>query len=90
MKMVERIFKHKIRQQIDIHDMQFSFMRRERITDAIFVVRRMQKKEGRKKCTCIYRLYVQISYIYPYIWAGTHYPYMRPVYMGSVYRALVL
>ena len=38
MKVVERIFEHRIQQQIDVHDMQFGFMK------GIFVVRQMQEK----------------------------------------------
>jgi len=37
-KVVERIFEHRIRQQIDIDDMQFG------TNDAIFTVRHMQQK----------------------------------------------
>jgi len=33
---VERIFKHRIRQQIDTNDMQFGFMKGKGSTDAIF------------------------------------------------------
>jgi len=44
MKVVERIFEDRIRQQIDIHDMQFQYMKSKGITDAIFIVRRMQEK----------------------------------------------
>jgi len=36
MKVVERIFKYRIRQQIDIDDMQFGFMKGEGTADAIF------------------------------------------------------
>ena len=42
--LVERIFKHRIRQQIDIGDMQFGFMKGKGTTDAIFIVRQMQQK----------------------------------------------
>ena len=38
MKVVERIFEHRIRQQIKIDDMQFGFMK-DTIRDAIFNVR---------------------------------------------------
>jgi len=41
---VERIFEHRIRQQIDIDDMQFGFMKDKGSTDAIFIVRQMQEK----------------------------------------------
>jgi len=43
MKVVERIFEHRIRQQIVIDDMQFGFMKGKGITDAIFVARQMQE-----------------------------------------------
>ena len=43
-KMVERISEHRIRQQIDIDDMQFGFMKGKGTTDAIFIARQMQKK----------------------------------------------
>jgi len=39
---VERIFEHRIWQQIDIDDMQFGFMKGKGTTDAIFIVRKMQ------------------------------------------------
>jgi len=44
MKVVERIFKHRIWQQIDIDDMHFGFMKGEGTTDTIFIVRQMQEK----------------------------------------------
>jgi len=44
MKVVERIFKNRIWQQIDIDDMQFGYMKGKRTTDAIFIVRQMQEK----------------------------------------------
>ena len=37
MKVVERIFEHRIRQQIEIDDMQFGFMKGKGTTDAIFM-----------------------------------------------------
>jgi len=43
-KVVERIFEDRIRQQIDIDDMQFGFMKGKGTTDAIFIVRQMQEK----------------------------------------------
>ena len=42
MKVVERIFEHRIRQQIVI-DMQFGFMKGKGTTDAIFMARQMQE-----------------------------------------------
>ena len=42
MKVVERFFEHRIRQQIVIDDMQFGFMKGKGTTDAIFMARQMQ------------------------------------------------
>jgi len=44
MKVVERIFKNRIRQQINIDDMQFGFVKGKGTTDAVFIVRQMQEK----------------------------------------------
>ena len=43
MKVVEKIFEHKIRQQIEIDDMQFGFMKGKGTTNAIFMARQMQE-----------------------------------------------
>jgi len=43
MKVVERIFEHRIRQQIEIGDMQFGFMKGKGTTDAIFIAILMQE-----------------------------------------------
>ena len=43
MKVVERISEHRIRQQIEIDDMQFGFMKGNGTTDAIFMARQMQE-----------------------------------------------
>ena len=43
MKVVERIFEHRIRQQIEIDDMQFGFMKGKGTTDAIFMQDRCMK-----------------------------------------------
>ena len=43
MKVVERIFVHRIWQQIEVDDMQFGFMKGKGITDTIFAVRQMQE-----------------------------------------------
>jgi len=43
MKVVERIFEHKIRQQIEVDDMQLGLMKGKGTTDAIFAVRQMQE-----------------------------------------------
>jgi len=39
MKVVERLFEHRIQQQIVVDDMQFGFMKGKRTTDTIFTVR---------------------------------------------------
>jgi len=41
MKVVERIFEHRIQQQIDVDDMQFGFMKGKGTTDAIFILRQI-------------------------------------------------
>ena len=38
MKVVERMFEHRIRQQVEVDDMQFGFMKGKRTIDAIFIV----------------------------------------------------
>jgi len=43
MKVVEKIFEHKIRQQIEIDDTQFVFMKGKGTTNAIFMARQMQE-----------------------------------------------
>ena len=43
MKVVERIFEHRIRQQIEIDDMQFGFFKGKGTTDAIFMAKEMQE-----------------------------------------------
>jgi len=43
MKVVERFFEHRIRQQIEVDDMQFGFLKGKGTTDAIFTVRQMQE-----------------------------------------------
>ena len=50
-KVVEKIFEHRIRQQIEIDDMQFGFMKGKGTTDAIFMARQVQenfKVKGKK------------------------------------------
>ena len=42
-KVAERIYEHRIRQQIEIDDMQFGFMKGKGTTDAIFMARQMQE-----------------------------------------------
>jgi len=43
MKVVEKIFEHRIRHHIEIDHMQFGFMKGKRTTDAIFMARQMQE-----------------------------------------------
>jgi len=43
MKVMERIFEHRMWQQIEADDMQFGFMKGKGTTDAIFTVRQMQE-----------------------------------------------
>jgi len=43
MKVVEKIFEHRIRQQIDIDDMQFGFMEGKGTTDSIFMTGQVQE-----------------------------------------------
>ena len=43
MKVMERIFEHRIWQQIEVDDMQFGFMKGKGTTDAIFTVGQMQE-----------------------------------------------
>ena len=55
-KVVERIFEHRIRQQIVIDDMEFGFMKGKGTTDSIFMARQMQenfrvgRQEGHPAC----------------------------------------
>ena len=42
-KIAERIFEHRIPQQIEFDDMQFGFMKGKGTTDAIFMARQMQE-----------------------------------------------
>jgi len=44
MKVVERILEHRIRQQIDVDDMQFGLMKGKGTTDTILILRQMQEK----------------------------------------------
>jgi len=53
MTVVEKIFEHRIRQQIVIDDLQFGFMKGKGTTDAIFMARQMQENfrvKGKKLC----------------------------------------
>ena len=42
--MTERLFEHRIRQQLEIDDMQFGYIKGKSTINAIFVVRQMQEK----------------------------------------------
>ena len=43
MKVIERIFEHRIRQQIETDDKQFGFMKGKGITNAIFMAKQVQE-----------------------------------------------
>ena len=58
MNVMERIFEHRIRQQIDIDNMQFGFMKGKGTTDAIFVVRQVQKKLELKERSSILAMWI--------------------------------
>jgi len=60
MKVVKRIFKDRIRQQIDTDDMQFRFMKGEGTTDAVFIIRQMQE-EFRAKGKKLYFGFVDLE-----------------------------
>jgi len=45
MKVMERTFKHRIPQQIDVHDMQFGFVKGKGATDAILLKDRCRSSE---------------------------------------------
>ena len=59
MKVVERIFEHRIRQQIELDDMQFGFMKGKETTDAIFM---------QDRCRRILELKVRNSVLVLWIW----------------------
>ena len=52
MKVVERIFEHRIRQQVEIDDMQFGFMKGNGTTVAIFTVRALLSQYMPWSCVC--------------------------------------
>jgi len=62
MKVVERIFEHRIQQQIEVDDIQFGFMKGKGTTDAIFTVRQMQEN-FRVKITKLYFGFVDLEKI---------------------------
>ena len=49
MKVVEWIFRHRIRQQVDMDDMQFGLLKGKGTTDAIFIVSRSRRSSELKK-----------------------------------------
>ena len=59
MKLVERIFEHRIRLQIEVDDMQFGFMKGKGTTDAIFMARQLQEN-FRVKCKKLYFGFVDL------------------------------
>jgi len=62
MKVVERIFQHRIQQQIDTDNMQFGFMKGKGTTDAIFIVRLMQEKFRAKGQKLYYGFHIWKSF----------------------------
>ena len=57
MKVVERIFEHRIRQQIEIDDRQFGFMKGKGTTDAIFTVKQTENFRVKGKNSKILNLF---------------------------------
>ena len=60
MKVVERIFVHRIRQQIEVDDKHFEFMKGKGTTDAIFMARQMQEN-FRVKGKKLYFVFVDLE-----------------------------
>ena len=58
MKIVERVLEKRIRALVEVDDMQFGFMPGRGMTDALFVVRRMQEDTERKIKSCICVLWI--------------------------------
>jgi len=53
MKVVEKIFEHRIRQQTEVDDMQFGFRKGKGTNNAIFMARQMQENFRVKgSCSC--------------------------------------
>jgi len=59
MKVLERIFEHRIRQQTEVDDMQFGFMKSKGTTDGIFTVKQMQENFRVKGNRAIARILFQ-------------------------------
>jgi len=64
MKVVEKTFEHRIRQQIEIDDMQFELMKGKGTTDAIFMARQMQDNFRVIKV----RSYILVLWIWKKLW----------------------
>jgi len=64
MKVVEKTFEHRIRQQIEIDDMQFELMKGKGTTDAIFMARQMQENFRVLKV----RSYILVLWIWKKLW----------------------
>jgi len=58
MKVLERTFKNRIRQQIDTDDMLFGLIKGKGTTDTIFIVRQMQEKFRAKARSSILALWI--------------------------------
>ena len=61
-KVVERIFEYRIRQQIEIEDMQFRFIKGKGTIDTIFIVRQLQENFRAKGKTSILTLWIWESF----------------------------
>ena len=63
MKVLERVLADRIRQQVNIDDMQFGFTSGKGTTDAIFILRQVQEK-CREKQTPVYYAFVDLEKAY--------------------------
>ena len=50
-KVVERVFEHRIRQQLEIDDMQFGFMKGKETIGVAFIIKQAQEKFSEKQET---------------------------------------
>ena len=53
MKIVERVLERRLRNLVNAHAMQFSFMLGRGTPNALFVVRRIREQVGTKRCICV-------------------------------------
>ena len=60
MKIVERILEKRIRVLVEVDDMQFGYMPERWMTDALFIVRRMQE-EYREKDKQLYKCFMDLK-----------------------------